>query len=245
MDILYSQDTQLDIDSLFSPSPVQELEVEEEVKEEPIKPEPTWYTVDKIYMDDLFEAMDEMDTAEMLEESAQVVEEEVITEIPEVVSEVEVEEPKSYMDMLSDTLSYTAKRLDKSSGQLKMTEQEALFDNFQAQLDRMKRTILENTVVSGIGQGGDGQTPGSGVVRAVDLDDVLIDGINQGDTIIWDGNNFVPGLPGTGGGAQTTRQLLLESPSTGNFRAGRAGVILHPNFPLSGDYTTQEDANIL
>ena len=203
MDVIYTTDTQTEIDSLFAPSPVQEVEVEEEVKEEPVKPEPVWYTVDKIYMDDLFEAMDEMDTAEMLEESVEVVEEEVITEVPEVVSEVEVEEPKSYMDLLSDTLSYTAKRLDKSSGQLKMTEQEALFDNFQAQLDRMKRTILENTVVSGIGQGGDGQTPGSGVVRAQDLDDVITDGINLGDTIIWDGNNFVPGAGGGGGGVGT------------------------------------------
>ena len=211
MDVIYTTDTQTEIDSLFAPSPVQEVEVEEEVKEEPVKPEPTWYTVDKIYMDDLFEAMDEMDTAEMLEESVEVVEEEVITEVPEVVSEVEVEEPKSYMDILSDTLSYTAKRLDKSSGQLKMTEQEALFDNFQAQLDRMKRTILENTVVSGIGQGGDGQTPGSG--GKVELDDVVLT-VSIGDTIIWDGINFVPGS--WNWWRTNHSRVNLTNPSTGN-----------------------------
>ena len=245
MDVIYTTDTQSEIDSLFASSPVQEVKVEEEVKEEPVKPEPTWYTVDKVYMDDLFEAMDEMDTAELLEESAQVVEEEVITEVPEVVSQVEVEEPKSYMDILSDTLSYTAKRLDKSSGQMKMTEQEALFDNFQAQLDRMKRTILENTVVSGIGQGGDGQTPGSGEVRFAKLDDVVLDGISIGDTIIWDGINFVPGAPGTGGGTGTvtTADVNLTNPSTGNFST--RATVLHPNFPMAGDYTTQEDANNL
>ena len=58
---------------------------------------------------------------------------------------------------------------------------------------------------------GDGQTPGSGVVRAVDLDDLLIDNINDGETIIWDGNNCVHGVPGTGG-AQTTTGCLTAIP---------------------------------
>ena len=55
-------------------------------------------------------------------------------------------------------------------------------------------------IVSGIGQGGDGQLPGTGVVRLEDLDDVNINGIGVGDIIIWDGSQFIP-IDGSGIGS--------------------------------------------
>ena len=68
----------------------------------------------------------------------------------------------------------------------------------------MRGSVMESTMVSGIGQGGDGQGPGSGEVRLNRLDDVHIPGgsgttfgtrtvaaaganvPNHGDILIWD-----------------------------------------------------------
>ena len=67
-------------------------------------------------------------------------------------------------------------------------------------------SLKEATLVSGIGQGGDGQTPGSGVVFLKDLDDVDLGNLNDGDSLIWDSasGNFVPGAGG-GGSAGVSR----------------------------------------
>ena len=67
-------------------------------------------------------------------------------------------------------------------------------------------SLKEATLVSGIGQGGDGQTPGSGVVFLRDLDDVDLGNLNDGDSLIWDSvsGNFVPGAGG-GGSAGVSR----------------------------------------
>ena len=102
------------------------------------------------------------------------------------------------------------------------------------------------TLVHGIGASGDGSnSPGSGEVMLQRLDDVSMDGIVNGDTLGWNGTKFVPigsGGGGGTGGATRTSELNLDSPSLGNFFAAGDNP-LSENFPISGDYTTQMDAN--
>ena len=81
---------------------------------------------------------------------------------------------------------------------------------------------MRDTLVSGIGQGGDGQTPGSGEVKLARLDDVIIDNINDGDTLVWDSttNSFVAGAGGGGGGGGAVSrsspvQVLTSAPAGG------------------------------
>jgi len=87
-------------------------------------------------------------------------------------------------------------------------------DNLEIKLNAMQRqitsisntvnTVSENTVVSGIGQGGDGQLPGGGEVRLLRLDDVDASDIVAGESLVWDGNKFIPGSSGGGGGGNAT-----------------------------------------
>ena len=49
------------------------------------------------------------------------------------------------------------------------------------------KTLAEDTIVSGIGQGGDGQTPGSGEVLLSRMDDVDIYDLLPGQALVWDG----------------------------------------------------------
>ena len=67
-------------------------------------------------------------------------------------------------------------------------------------MEGVKGYINEGTLVSGIGQGGDGQLPGGGEVLLRRLDDVNLEGIQDGDSIVW---SEIDGqfLPGAGGGA--------------------------------------------
>ncbi len=98
----------------------------------------------------------------------------------------------------------------------KMVKEEVFLqqqDNLEIKLNAMQRqitsisnsvnTMSENTLVTGIGQGGDGQTPGSGEVRLLRLDDVKADTIAAGQSLVWDGDKFIPGSSGGGGGSGT------------------------------------------
>ena len=76
--------------------------------------------------------------------------------------------------------------------------------NLQMQMNALSTqfsAVTEGTLVSGIGQGGDGQLPGSGEVQLKYMDDVSIDNITDGDTLIWDSSNGGGFVPGAGGGA--------------------------------------------
>ena len=129
------------------------------------------------------------------------------------------EEPVSYIEQMAQQMSRVNKRTNAAAGQEKLTVEQATMENFQHQLDRMKRSILENTIVTGIGQGGDGQTPGSGEVKLNRMDDVNIEGgVNDGDTLIWDAvtGSWKPGTPGSGGNTDLLNDLearvaILES----------------------------------
>ena len=124
--------------------------------------------------------------------------------------------------------------------------------------------LREATLVSGIGQGGDGQTPGSGVVFLSELDDVNIDGISNGDSIIWNENlgGFVPGAGGSGGGGSTINLVAGTGIDITDDGAGTTTISLaaatsqlslvdpvDTGFRYSGStipvelLTTQEDAN--
>ena len=48
----------------------------------------------------------------------------------------------------------------------------------QNQINSLRMIVSEGTMVSGIGQGGDGQSPGSGEVEVLKMDDVEARGIN-------------------------------------------------------------------
>ena len=60
-------------------------------------------------------------------------------------------------------------------------------------------TISENTIVGGIGHGPFGQAPGGGAATIRDQDDVNLDGLVNGDTLVWDSadNQFKPGEAGS------------------------------------------------
>ena len=120
---------------------------------------------------------------------------------PESIEEEEEisESPFDHIQSLADSLSGYVKKnnqqvitSDSESGQL-----EEKVEYLTNQLGIIRQTLDEQgqTIVAGIGQGGDGQSPGSGEVRLQKMDDVDMDGIKPGQTVCWD-----PDLnSGTGG----------------------------------------------
>ena len=93
-------------------------------------------------------------------------------------------------------------------------------DAFQAQLGILRASLTESTMVSGIGQGGDGQGPGSGEVRINRMDDVNlgpdgIQGLNPGDVLVWDPDC------NKGEGCWTPHQSLVKF-----------GVVLNSSLPV-------------
>ena len=116
----------------------------------------------------------------------------------EIVEQVEETVPvrqRTVMEDYSDTLGALSKKLKTEE---LVTEEDRL-TSLETQLIQVRQLFREATMVSGIGQGGDGQTPGSGVVKAADLDDVNLDGLQPGDQLVWDGGQFVPANPGDPG----------------------------------------------
>ena len=112
------------------------------------------------------------------------------------------------VDAMANTLSnyLTRTNTTKSDEEVYKTTEEQRFFKIEQRLEMMSRTILENTVVSGIGQGGDGQGPGSGEVRVLNMDDVDARDIGEGQTLIWNTNlgTFVPAsIPGISSGVNT------------------------------------------
>ena len=183
-DILFSEGTQLEIDDLFG------LEAEEVVEEvappEPIKEEKVYEPVRiKEYVTD--------DFIDLLVEASRKGEVELVEPKPEVAPEPEPEpvKPRTLMEDYSDVLGAISKNLKTEE---LVTEEDRL-TSLETQLIQVRQLFREATMVSGIGQGGDGQTPGSGVVKAADLDDVNLEGLQPGDQLIWDGGQFVPSNP--------------------------------------------------
>ena len=161
-------------------------EIVEEVIPEPIKEEASYEPIDlNAYVTD--------DFVDLLIEASRKGEVELVELKEEVAPEPKIEsesiKPRTLMDDYSDTLGAISKKLKVED---LVTEEDRL-NSLETQLIQVRQLFREATMVSGIGQGGDGQTPGSGVVKAKDLDDVNLDGIQLGDQLVWDGNQFVPG----------------------------------------------------
>lgn len=137
-----------------------------------------------------------------------------------IAAKLQAEEPKmvqkeqyaSYEERLMGTVLHQISNQSRPHGELKEVPQlnEERFRNLEVQLLQVKQLFHEATMVSGIGQGGDGQTPGSGEVRLARMDDVSIDNIHDGDSLIWDSatGGFVPGAGGPGGGITGVDRIL-------------------------------------
>ena len=98
---------------------------------------------------------------------------------PEVVEEPKVKR-EDYISRLGQTMSQTiAQRfkqtaVDNSPKDFQLSER---IDHLNSQVAILRNALMESggrSMVSGIGQGGDGQTPGSGEVRINNMDDVHI-----------------------------------------------------------------------
>ena len=115
----------------------------------------------------------------------------------------------------------------------------------QNQINSLRMIVSEGTMVSGIGQGGDGQTPGSGEVEVLKMDDVSATGISIGEHLVWDGFNFVPSSTITT--TLSTRDIvLINNPESGNplsdlFALG--DIIVPDVFPWPEVLIHQEEAN--
>lgn len=153
--------------------------------------------------------------------------------------------PKEYSENLMNTvggfLSDTAKFDDE---EIERSYFEERFDFVQKQLEGMKRSILENTVVSGIGHGMYGSSSGGGEVLLNKMDDVAVgEGpIPDKHTLIWDASQekWITADVYNGLISVSTTDVDLASPVD----ITRAYNDLRFN-TFSVHLDTQEDANIL
>ena len=180
----------------------------------------------KFYSDNIQEQIDDLFYVESKETAEPVVRpvvKEVVEPKQKSVIKEEVyyteEEPVSYIEQMAQQMSRVNKRTNSAAGQEKISEEQLTLNNFQTQIDGIRRALRESTMVSGIGQGGDGQTPGSGEVKLNRMDDVnLGSGLNDGDVLIWDNasGTWRPGTAGSGGNSGLLNDLearvaILES----------------------------------
>ena len=182
----------------------------------------------------LNQSFDEILDQLVVEPTPEVVVEEVIEEpTPEIVVEEVIEEPtfevtaeesvvdepvvETYMDRLVKGISEYTKKTPVANPEPK-SDVDQKFELMEYQITRLKSYINEalggmggRDLVSGIGQGGDGQTPGGGAVQLWDLDDVAIGTpgpgdsypeLSNGDTLVWN-STLRKWQPGAGGGGST------------------------------------------
>lgn len=125
------------------------------------------------------------------------------------------QKPATPIDAMASSLSNYVSLLNKNkvNEDVVKTPEEQRFDKIEQRLDKMSRSIVENTIVSGIGQGGDGQTPGSGEVRLNRLDDVDMNGLENGQSLVWDREEgkWKPGSSAGGGDV-----IVSPTPPTGD-----------------------------
>ena len=154
-------------------------------------------------------------------ESLRILKEEVEEkpEEPEDNKDQEIVEEPDFIDGRNDYITALGQSMSqaikKSYGQpgvtapasdLQLSER---IDHLNSQMSILRNVVTESSgrnMVSGIGQGGDGQTPGSGEVRLQKMDDVDIGEIEPGQTLCWDPDlnsgtgGFYPCDAGGGGG---------------------------------------------
>lgn len=160
---------------------------------------------------DIIEELTDARQARIALRQQEVIEEQVAPEPQPIVEETKPAYRQSrqqlyedhLIDAVSQQISFNTRFDNKPEYHIAPLDEEQRFRNIENQLSHVRKLFHEATMVSGIGQGGDGQTPGSGEVKLARLDDVDMDNINDGDSLIWDSTSgtFVAGAGGTGGGA--------------------------------------------
>ena len=186
-------------------------------------------------------------------------------EIKKVIKEEKVAPTSdySYINRTAESLSKYIRESDKPVRKPVLTTEEKrdqklqILENEVTKLAQMTRAAFPSDtgrdLVSGIGQGGDGQTPGSGAVWLWDLDDVDIGTphngqyptIDNGDAILYDEttNTWKPGSPGGSytlpvatdvrlGGIMTGTSFTTEADGTLNFST---------NVTFPGNILTSDD----
>lgn len=122
--------------------------------------------------------------------------EEPVQEVQELTEEVVEEAPKSAIEVLADQMAAIA----PSPKELQEITKEALLENKVLQLEKSladtRRLVMEmthGTMVSGMGNAG-----GGGEVWLKYLDDVSVNNIQDGDSLVWDAtlSQFVPSSAG-------------------------------------------------
>ena len=172
-----------------------------------------------------------------------------------IAAKLQAEEPKkvqkeqytSYEERLMGTvvhqISKNAKNENLQLKEVPQTLDEERFRQLETQLLQVKQLFHEATMVSGIGQGGDGQTPGSGEVNIMRMDDVFApNGISQGQGLIWDAtiNKFVPGASdGSGGTPIFAVDQLVAGPGIDLNPPGGIGTVT-----ISADLALEELRNV-
>ena len=160
---------------------------------------------------------------------------------------VQTEQYTSYEERLMGTVVHQiSKNANNENRQLKEVPQtldEERFRQLETQLLQVKQLFHEATMVSGIGQGGDGQTPGSGEVRILNMDDVATpNGIQNGQGLIWDAalGKFVPGAAdGSGGAPIFAVDQLVAGPGIDLNPPGGVGTVT-----ISADLALEELRNV-
>lgn len=181
--------------------------IEDEVTQATSSKASTRKTVEKTFnenvdFDSYFDSLlEDFVSEETVVVEQQVYQEPIVEEPQEVIVEEVVEEDviqtpqqpvMGMMDDLTNKLSTYLTRTNTKYVEPDPQDFRVVVENLQRQIQDVRRLVLENTVVSGIGQGGDGQGPGSGEVWFSKLNDIDLDGLEPGDGIIWDGNKWRP-----------------------------------------------------
>ena len=157
----------------------------------------------------------------------------------------EQKESYSYTDRLmshvSQQISTNAKAENLQLREVQPIDDERLVA-LETQLLQVKQLFHEATMVSGIGQGGDGQTPGSGEVRILNMDDVdTPNGISNGQGLVWDAtiNKFVPGAANNNGDVIFAVDQLVAGTGIDLNPPGGVGTVT-----ISADLALEELRNI-
>ena len=99
--------------------------------------------------------------------------------------------PKSTVELIESLITKQVE-FEKNEEKVVLTNDDIVEKNLhklQRQINEVSASLSglrEATLVSGIGQGGDGQTPGSGEVNINRMDDVAITGLTNGQVLTWD-----------------------------------------------------------
>ena len=168
--------------------------------------------------------------------------------------------PLSYIDKTAANLSNYIRDVDRPKPAVILTTEEQrdrklqILENEVSKLAQMTKAHFPgdtgNNLVSGIGQGGDGQTPGSGAVWLWDMDDVSIGTplngqyptVPNGSVLVWSSNEnqwVLGAVTLNQGQVETTRDLTLVNAATYQGSSTFSDIGIDPS-----QLKVQEDLNL-